>query len=127
MSHDFLPPVPEVPPPRHHQLLLREEYEAAGGKGRYDRGVLSSQLSEWSEFYDEVRRFRSRGGYVWRGQEQHGEGWTLRSNFDRQNKRGSREKYLELHKQEFIKAIRERRGPNPRARWPAPGLCASSN
>ncbi len=115
MSHDFRPPVPEVPPKKIHELLLREEYEAVGGKGQYDRGVLSSQLSEWGEFYDEVRRFRGRGGYVWRGQEQHGNGWTLKSRFDRQNREGDRKRRLEQHKEEFAKAIRGRRGSNPPA------------
>jgi hypothetical protein len=76
MNQDFMPSVPEVPPKEIHEPLLREEYEAMGGKGQYDRGVLSSHLSEWSEFYSEVRRFRGRIGYVWRGQEQHGDGWT---------------------------------------------------
>ena len=113
MSHDFMPPVPEVPPKKVHELLLREDYEAVGGKGQYDKGVLSSQLSGWREFYDEVRKFRDRRGYVWRGQEQHGDGWALRSKFDRQNKAGNRKRHLEQHKEEFAKAIRGRRGPNP--------------
>jgi hypothetical protein len=113
MSHDFMPPVPEVPPKKHHEPLLREEYEAVGGKGQYDKGVLSSQLSEWGEFYDEVRRFRGGGGYVWRGQEQHGDEWTLKSKFDRQNRAGDRKRRLEQHKEEFAKAIRGRRGSNP--------------
>jgi hypothetical protein len=113
MSHDMTSPVPEVPVPKQHELLLRGEYEEAGGKGQYDRGVLTSTLGGWSEFYDEVSRFRDCGGYVWRGQEQHGDGWTLRSKFDRQNKGGDRKKRLEQHKQEFAKAIRGRRGPNP--------------
>ncbi len=113
MSHDMIPPVPKVPPEKAHEPLLREEYEASGGKGRYDRGVLTSRLSEWSEFYSEVRRFRERIGYVWRGQEQHGNGWALRSRFDRQNKDGDRKKRLEQHRSEFTKAVRGRRGSNP--------------
>lgn len=113
MSHDFMPPVPEVPIKKTHELLLHQEYEALGGKGHYDRGVLSSQLSKWSEFYDEVRRFRDRRGYVWRGQEQHGDGWTLKSKFDRENTEGDRKRRLERHKEEFVKAITGRRGSNP--------------
>jgi len=42
-----------------------------------------------------------------------GDGWTLRSKFDRQRKEGDRKTRLEQHKEEFAKAIRGRRGPNP--------------
>ncbi len=89
-----------------YELLTCERYERVGGKGQYDRGVVTSTLSAWSKFYEEVRRFQGSTDYVWRGQEQHGNGWTLRSTFDRQNVAGDRNKRLEQHKWEFAKAIK---------------------
>lgn len=100
------------PSPRF-ELLYREQYEEAGGKGEYDRGVLTTKLCQWSEFYDEVRRFRSCKDYVWRGQEQHGDGWTLKSKFDRQNPGENRNTLLKLHRAQFSEAIRGRHGQDP--------------
>ena len=96
-----------------YEILKINEYKAAGGKGTYDRGVLSNTLSNWSEFYDEARRFRDYKDYVWRGQRKSGEGWTLRSKFDRGNHEGNRKKLLKKHLGQFRKAIRGRRGMNP--------------
>jgi hypothetical protein len=100
-------------PQREYELLHGEEYKRAGGKGKYDRGVITSTLSEWSEFYEEVRRFQGCRDYVWRGQEQHGDDWKLMSRFDRLPQGGDRDKNLEQHREEFVRAIRGRRGPNP--------------
>ena len=96
-----------------YEVLTFDKYREAGGRGSYDKGVLSSTLSKWSEFYDEVRRFRGHRDYVWRGQRGSGEGWTLRSKFDRGNNAGNRKKLLEKHLDQFRKAIRGRRGTNP--------------
>lgn len=97
-----------------YEILKFDEYKKAGGKGTYDNnGVLSSTLSKWSEFYDEVRRFRDYRDYVWRGQRRGGDGWTLRSKFDRGNNSGNRVKLLKKHLDQFRRAIRGRRGTNP--------------
>ena len=96
-----------------HKILKFDDYEAVGGKGTYDKGVLTSPLSKWSEFYDEVTRFRDYRDYVWRGQRRSGEGWTLKSKFDRLNKAKNREQLLKKHLDEFRRAIRGRRGTNP--------------
>ncbi|MHC4521302.1 MAG: FRG domain-containing protein [Planctomycetota bacterium] len=98
---------------REYEILYRPQYEERGGKGDYDRGVMTSRLSEWREFYEEVRRFRDKRDYVWRGQQQHGGDWTLRSTFDRKKRMGSRAKILARHREEFSKAIRGRPRPNP--------------
>jgi hypothetical protein len=113
VNDDFMPGPPTISFDGDHQPLHREQYEDAGGKGHYDRGVFTSTLSKWSEFYAEVARFRGYEDYVWRGQEQHGEGWTLRSKFDRLSRNGHREIRLERHRKEFAESIMGRRGPNP--------------
>jgi len=95
------------------EILKFNKYKEAGGKGSYDKGVLSSTLYKWSEFYDEVKRFRDYKDYVWRGQRRSGEEWTLRSKFDRKNIAGNRKKLLEKHLDQFRRAIRGRRGTNP--------------
>lgn len=95
------------------EILKFDEYKRTGGKGIYDRGVLSSALSKWSEFHDELSRFRNYKDYVWRGQRRSGEGWTLRSKFDRGNHTGNRKKLLEKHLEYFRRSIRGRRGTNP--------------
>ncbi len=108
-----MPGPPSVSFDSDHQPLQRGQYEEAGGKGQYDRGVLTITLSKWSEFYAEVGRFRGYEDYVWRGQEQHGDGWTLRSKFDRLSRNGHRKACLKQHREEFVKSIMGRRGPNP--------------
>lgn len=100
-------------PSRKYSTLLKDAYEAAGGKGKYERGVLTSKLSSWAMFKKEVQRFRDCPDYVWRGQEQHGPGWELKSTFDRHESSGDRERLLREHKQRFLRAIMGRRGPNP--------------
>jgi hypothetical protein len=95
-------------------VLYKGEYETAGGKGNYDKGVLTSQLSSWADFKGEIQRFRShKGSYIWRGQEQHGAGWELKSTFDRHDRITYRDKSLEAHRNRFRKETMGRRGPNP--------------
>ena len=96
-----------------YETLKFDEYKEAGGKGIYDRGVLSNTLSKWSEFYDEVRFFRDYKDYVWRGQSRGYPEWDLKSKFDRLNIGGNRKKVLEKHLDQFKMAIRGRRGANP--------------
>jgi hypothetical protein len=96
-----------------HEILKFDEYKEAGGKGSYDRGVLSTTFDRWSEFHEEIGRFRDYKDYIWRGQRRSGKGWDLRSRFDRENSAGDRKKLLERHLDEFRKAIRGRRGTNP--------------
>ena len=96
-----------------HEILRFNKYEEAGGKGGYDKGVLSSTLANWSEFYGEVSLFRGYKDYVWRGQRRSGEGWLLKSKFDRENCEGDRKKLLKKHLAHFKKAIRGRRGTAP--------------
>lgn len=95
-----------------YQLVRFDGSEVEEGKRTYDRGVLSCKLSKWSEFANEVRRFRDYD-YVWRGQRCHGDGWALKSKFDRAHSTGSREELLKRHLNEFRDAIRGRRGTNP--------------
>lgn len=99
-----------------YEVLKFEEYKEAGGNGSYDRGALSITLSKWSEFYNEVRRFRNHKHYVWRGQRRGYPKWELKSKFDRlpvyMNEK-DREKILKEHLVQFNKAIRGRRGANP--------------
>ncbi len=95
------------------EILKFTEYEKSGGKGSYDKGVLSVTLSEWSEFYEEVRRFRGYRDYVWRGQRRDGNEWTLKSRFDRESKAGNRKELLKMHLDQFRKATRGRRGTDP--------------
>jgi hypothetical protein len=68
-----------------YTVLRFDGYEAAGGEGNYDRGVLSIALSKWSKFYDEVRHFRGNRDYVWRGQRRGYPEWELKSKFDRRS------------------------------------------
>lgn len=96
-----------------YEVLNITEYEKGGGSGTYEKGVLSSTLSGWQEFYDEVARFRDHRDYVWRGQRRHGDGWTLRSKFDRKSSVTNRDALLEEHLKAFTRAVRGRRGPNP--------------
>jgi len=96
-----------------HEILKFDVYKTAGGKGTYDKGVLISPFSKWSEFYDEIGRFRDYRDYVWRGQRRSGEGWTLKSKFDRPNNSEQREQLLKKHLDEFRRSIRGRRGTNP--------------
>lgn len=99
-----------------YEVLKFGEYTVARGKGNYDRGVLSITLSEWSEFYDEVRRFRNHKHYVWRGQRRGYPEWVLKSKFDRHpaySNEEERKKILKEHLDQFQKAIRGRRGANP--------------
>jgi len=99
-----------------YEVLKFDEYEEAGGKGSYDKGVLSATLSKWSEFYEEVRRFRNHKHYVWRGQRRGYPEWKLQSKFDRRpvySDERERKKILEEHLDQFQKAIRGRRGTNP--------------
>lgn len=96
-----------------YEILKFDEFETGGGKGSYDRGVLSTTLHRWSGFHEEVGRFRDYKDYIWRGQRRSGKGWDLRSRFDRGNSTGDRKKLLERHLDEFRKAIRGRRGTNP--------------
>jgi hypothetical protein len=96
-----------------HEILKFDAYKEMGGRGTYDREVLSSTLSKRSEFYDEVRRFRGQRDYVWRGQRGSGEGWTLKAKFDRENSAPNRQQLLKRHLDQFRKAIRGRRGANP--------------
>lgn len=96
-----------------YEVLKFEEYKAVGGKGSYDKGVLSITLSKWSKFYEEIRRFRDYKDYVWRGQGCGVKGWSLRSRFDRMNNAGNREELLKRHLDQFKSAIRGRRGTNP--------------
>jgi hypothetical protein len=99
-----------------YAILKFNEYEEAGGKGSYDKGVLSTTLSKWSEFYEEVGYLRKYRDYVWRGQRRGYPEWVLKSKFDRhpvyQNER-ERENILEKHLGQFRRAIRGRRGTNP--------------
>ena len=96
-----------------YETLKFDAYKGAGGKGAYDKGVLTSPLPKWSEFYDEITRFRDYRDYVWRGQRCIGERWPLRSKFDRHKNLDKREQLLRKHLDEFRKAIRGRRGTNP--------------
>jgi len=99
-----------------YEVLKFGEYKLAGGKGNYNRGVLSITLSEWSEFYDEVRRFRNQKHYVWRGQRCGYPEWDLKSKFDRRpaySNEEDRKRILREHLDQFQKAIRGRRGANP--------------
>ena len=95
------------------EILKFNKYREAGGQGSYDRGILSTMLPEWSKFHEEIGRFQEYGDYVWRGQERSGEGWNLRSKFDRSNNARNRNRLLRKHLDQFRKAIRGRRGPNP--------------
>lgn len=95
------------------EILTFDEYKAAGGNGSYDKGVLSTTLSKWSEFYEEVGYFRKYRDYVWRGQRRGYPEWDLKSKFDRLNIGGNRKKVLEKHLDQFKMAIRGRRGANP--------------
>jgi hypothetical protein len=90
-----------------------DSYLAFGGKGTYDKGVLTRELSEWKEFFVEAVLFRDYKDYVWRGQRRHGDEWSLKSTFDRRNSGSDRKKILENHKEQFRRAIRGRRGTNP--------------
>jgi hypothetical protein len=97
-----------------YEVLKFDEYEKAGGKGSYDKGVLSATLSKWDEFYGELKRFRNYKDYVWRGQRRGYPEWKLQSKFDRQpSNEKEREKIREEHLDQFKKAIRGRRGTNP--------------
>lgn len=96
-----------------YEILTFDKYKEAGGKGSYDRGVLSTILNSWSEFHEEIARFHDYKDYIWRGQRRGGEGWNLKSRFDRENNAGDRNILLEKHLDEFRKAIRGRRGTNP--------------
>lgn len=99
-----------------YEILKFDEYKKAGGKGIYDKGVLSTILPEWREFYNEVGYFRNHKDYVWRGQRKGYQEWILQSKFDRRNiykDMKERKKILEEHLNQFKKAIRGRRGANP--------------
>ncbi|GAG82114.1 unnamed protein product, partial [marine sediment metagenome] len=99
-----------------YEVLKFDKYKAAGGKGSYDRGVLSTKLSKWSEFYNEIRLFREHKDYVWRGQRRGYPEWNLQSKFDRRpvySDERERKKILKEHLYQFQKAIRGRRGTNP--------------
>jgi len=99
-----------------HKTLKFDKYKKAGGKGIYDRGVLSITLDEWDEFYHEIRRFRGYRDYVWRGQRCGYPEWELKARFDRSHKyknEDERESVLDKHYDAFRKAVRGRRGPNP--------------
>jgi hypothetical protein len=99
-----------------YEILKFDEYKEAGGKGSYDRGVLSNTLSKWSEFYEEIGYFRKYRDYVWRGQRCGYPKWNLKSKFDRhpvyENEK-ERKKIQEEHLDQFRRAIRGRRGTNP--------------
>ena len=96
-----------------YEILKFDKYEGEGGKGSYDRGVLSVTLSKWSDFYEEVRRFRDCKHYVWRGQRCGYPEWKLKSKFDRLSNSDDRNKLLKKHLEQFKMAIRGRRGANP--------------
>lgn len=99
-----------------YEILKFDEYKSAGGNGSYDKGVLSTTLSKWSEFYEEVGYFRKYRDYVWRGQRRGNPEWNLQSKFDRypvySNER-ERKRILKEHLDQFQKVIRGRRGTNP--------------
>lgn len=96
-----------------YEIMKFDKYKALGGKGSYDRGVLSIKLYKWIDFYDEVRRFRDYRDYVWRGQRCGYPKWELKSKFDRLNKAGERNKVLKKHLHQFKMSNRGRRGANP--------------
>lgn len=99
-----------------YEILKFNEYKDAGGKGSYAKGVLSTTLSKWSEFYDEIRLFREHRDYVWRGQRRGYPEWKLQSKVDRRlvfSDERERKKILKQHLDQFQKAIRGRRGTNP--------------
>jgi hypothetical protein len=99
-----------------YEILKFDKYEAEGGKGSYDKGVLSITLSKWNEFYEEVRRFRDYKHYVWRGQRRGYPEWELKAKIDRghtyKNEK-ERDNLKNEHFKEFGKTIRGRRGVNP--------------
>jgi hypothetical protein len=94
-----------------YELLTVEQYEAARGKGDYDKGVLTTSLSTWREFCKEAARFRTCRDYVWRGQRKHGDGWTLKSAYDREYNDENREARLEQHRKEFARPMERLFGP----------------
>ena len=99
-----------------YEILKFNEYEKLGGKGTYDRGVLSITLTKWDDFYSEIGRFRGYKNYVWRGQKFGYPKWELKAKFDRVHKyldEDNRNEVLEEHCATFRKAIRGRRGTNP--------------
>ena len=99
-----------------HKTLSYIDYKKAGGKGTYDRGVLSITLDDWDEFYNEISQYRGYRSYVWRGQRCGYPEWELKAKFDRSHKyknENDRKKALDKHYDAFRKAIRGRRGPNP--------------
>ena len=99
-----------------YEILKFNDYEQEGGKGSYDKGVLSITLSKWSEYYNEISLFKEYRDYVWRGQCRGYPEWNLQSKFDRRpvySNEKERKKILKEHLDQFQKEIRGRRGTNP--------------
>ena len=97
---------------RKHSILKMDQYERAGGKGDYDRGVVTIRSSGWNKFCWDVGRFSEHKDYVWRGQERHGDGWTLRSTYDRKYNDEHREERLKQHFERFAAEVKKLIAPD---------------
>jgi len=86
------------------------DYQSSRGPGEWDSGILNIVLDTWDHFHDVIAKLLEHGDFIWRGQR---DDWQLKSKFDRVVK-DNRTAKLEEHKQSFKRAIRGRRGHNPR-------------
>ena len=84
-------------------------YQAEGGQGDWDSGILKIELDSWDEFHIETAKLLDIGDFIWRGQSCD---WPLKSKFDRIIDTNRQER-LEEHKNAFLRAIKGRRGNNP--------------
>jgi len=92
-----------------YRVAEYSKYNKLGGKGEWSSGILKVHLISWDEFHNITAKLLDLGDFIWRGQVHD---WPLKSRFDRLVT-SNREKKLESHMNNFIRAIRGRRGNNP--------------
>lgn len=72
-------------------------------------GILTETLSSWQEFHQKACSFKSKRGYVWRGQKRdENGGWSLESSFDREvqiKDQSYRDNKLKHHLDNFKEAM----------------------
>jgi hypothetical protein len=88
------------------------DYKKNGGQAEWGDGVLPVSLRSWDEFNSEIARLVGLGDFIWRGQRLD---WPLICQFDRIFREGDRADALKDHTNNFLRAMRGRRGSNPPA------------
>ncbi len=92
-----------------YRVAEYKKYNASGGIGNWDSGILDIDLDSWDLFHDVTAKLIENGDFIWRGQ---GCNWPLKSKFDR-IVTSSRNTKLKEHMEAFIRSIQGRRGKNP--------------